>query len=1298
MKKLSAALVILSLATVFTAAKDLDIRYPDDRTLLIEAELGEFHVYQWYEGDRRFTRYSFDHTNNMVTDGDAAYEILQLPLAVGGRVPDIDVSVLESEATEHAFPEQELFSVSRVLQYRDRKFVYLTINPFLENGRVATRLQVRADMHTASGRAEPDISNRFFVNREYADGLRSIRTEQAPSFGKAPVFSGQWLDLTVSEEGIYSIKRSGLEAAGVSASFGDDELYLFAGRSFGAPLRDSFPDSSVFHLKEVPMLFLSGADPADDQWVFYASPASAWERGSDNADIRSQRFVRNSYESVQHFRLFAGSAGQAPRRMDTDVPAFTGSEVPQEYTYQRLHYENEQINPAKGGELWLGERLSASNTFDFYLDPIYRNEDVPAALRLGFGVTSAGAHEFEVRCSDSLLYELSFSNAKSAESYDYESTIARGGQLFLDNGLLEREFELEVAYRGEFAASEGFLDYIDIIYPSRTEAIDGALSLWFPPGEVPLRVQVSGLTGSVSYVFDVEDPFNTDYYPVSGSTAAIRVPASETGASYHVLNEGHFRSPESLTLLTGYSPVNTEDHAEQKDLIIITPEAFLTEARRLAGHKESRLTRPLRTLVKSYGEIAGQFNAGNRDPHAIRHFLSNVYHHAPDPGPRYVLLLGDGHYDYQNRIYSDPVHIPYLYETGVTWPCDDIFVMVSSAEDVTNDMAVGRIPSNSIEETRAVVDKIIEYDNRENPGEWQLNAMLVADDPTDLAQGPSFVGQTAFIRDSERLHDQYLPKVIQSKKIYLTEYPERFVTELQTMGRDGAREDIMETFLNGAAFVNFYGHGDASVWTQEKVFVKNDLQRLNVNRRYPIILAATCSWGRSDTPDFQSAAEAIVTLDANGAIATIATVRSVFHGSSSSANVKFVEDLMTGLFPGNPDFAYTPLLGDAMLYAKNESNNVYGTSRINNNMKFMLFGDPSLIPAFPQDAGMIDHIGSDTLRALDRIAVSGHALDREGTRIQDPDLEGRITVYDNNYRVSRDYVYNAFGDISQVSYYLQGSRLFNGNVSFGAGAFSSEVFIPKDIQYHGNRGKVRMMYWNSDHRLEGTAAVDTIHVGGINPDAESDVTGPEIALHSNGLLLNHGAVLYDTSRIRIVFSDQSGINITGTAGHVLEMQIDNGAATVDLSELFSYHRDDYTRGYVEFPVGNYLDEGEHRLEISAFDNYNNFSRAELSLTVIRDDSELIRHLVNFPNPFKDNTDITFSSAVEGNAAVRVYTISGKPVSRLEDRRVSRGFNAIPWQASDDYGNPLAAGVYFYVLEIETDDRVFTRQNKLMILP
>ena len=170
------------------------------------------------------------------------------------------------------------------------------------------------------------------------------------------------------------------------------------------------------------------------------------------------------------------------------------------------------------------------------------------------------------------------------------------------------------------------------------------------------------------------------------------------------------------------------------------------------------------------------------------------------------------------------------------------------------------------------------------------------------------------------------------------------------MGRDGAREDIMENFLNGVSLVNYYGHGDPSVWAQEKVFVNNDLSRLDVNKQYPMIIAATCSWGRSDNPDFQSMAEEMVTMEENGAIATLATVRSVFHGTSTSNNVKFVEDIMRGMFIGYPDHAYSPLMGDAVLFAKNRSNNVYGTSRINNNMKFMLFWDPTLIPAFTQQS------------------------------------------------------------------------------------------------------------------------------------------------------------------------------------------------------------------------------------------------------------------------------------------------------------------------------------------------------------
>ncbi|MCD6446576.1 MAG: T9SS type A sorting domain-containing protein, partial [Candidatus Marinimicrobia bacterium] len=838
----------------------------------------------------------------------------------------------------------------------------------------------------------------------------------------------------------------------------------------------------------------------------------------------------------------------------------------------------------------------------------------------------------------------------------------------------------------------------NIIYPAIPQAIDGHAALWFMKKSNDRKIQLSGLSGSLSYVFSVKDPFETSYFPASGSSTDILIPASDLSSLFYIVNEGHFKTPAGLSILPNYEALSTADHASQVDFIIISPDAFLSEATRLAAFKETRSSQPLTTLVKTYSEIIGQYNAGNRDPYAIWHFLADMYKQAPSPKPLYVLLFGDGHYDYQNRIYSAPVYIPYLYEPNIMWPCDDIYVMVNSATDLTNDMAIGRIPANSVDEIRSVVDKIIEYDNRENPGEWQLNTMLIADDPTDLAQGSSFVGQTIFIRDSERLCNDHFPKVMQTKKVYLTEYPERYITELQTMGRDGAREDIMEAFLNGVSFVNYYGHGDPSVWTQEKVFVSNDLVRLDVNHQYPLILAATCSWGRSDMPDFQSMAEDIVTLDANGAIATLATVRSVFHGSSTSANVKFVEDFSCGLFEGNPDYAYTPLMGDAVLYAKNESNNQYGPTKVNNNMKFMYFGDPTLIPAFPQNAGMIDSLSRDTLRALDRVSIDGRALNREGNDPGLNDLEGKITIYDNDYRVSREYVYNTLGATSLVSYYLEGNRLFNGNISFSGNSFSTEAFIPKDIQYHGTEGKVRMIYWNSDRQFDGSAAIGDIHVGGINPDASSDVLGPNITFHSGDIELQNGAVIFDTSIVRIVFEDQSGINITGTIGHVLEMSIDNGQQLVDLSELFVYEQNDFTEGKVEYAVDNYLDEGEHLIEISAFDNYNNYSQVELSLTVLHEGDELVQNLVNFPNPFKDQTDITFASAFSGLADLRIYTISGKSVAGLTDISIHSGFNAIPFTAQDDYGHPLAAGVYFYVLEVETGSETIKQYNKMVVLP
>ena len=1265
----------------------------------IRIETGKFNTYSWIEGENEYLRYTFDRSNNVISFENSVIEILQLPIAIANEFPSVNVRVLNSVHYEHQVTNNTLYSISDVKRFRDKDFVYITINPFLNNDQVASEIEVNIDLKENMGQGSSDRSNNMFINKSYADGLQKPINLLNQSFKKSSNFTGNWLDVKVSEEGIYSISRSELTAMGLNAEFDDDNVYLYAGPGFGGELRNYFPDSSDFHLKQVPLLFFDAVNDDEDKWVFYGSENSSWERETATTDIRYVNFNRNPYESEQHYRLFIGTSNEEALRMEQVSNTLTGSEVQQDYYYKRLHFEEESINPGKGGELWFGQRLKTSNTFNFYLNNLYTDLPLEGAIRFSYGLVSEGSHSFTTYVEDSLVSSLSATLSGNSDDKDTGSSIIRQKQLSLSNTILSEELDVTVAYQGGYSTSEAYLDYIDIIYPASPNAIDGQLKLWFRQDEDARKVHVTGLSGALSYVFSVENPFETHYTVVSGVASDIRIPASDKSSAFLLLSEGDFKSPASLLLLSDYEPSLADEHNDQVDLIIITPEAFLSEANRLATFKESRSIDPLATSVKTYKEIVGQFNAGNRDPYAIQHYLANIFAMSPAPKPLYVLLLGDGHFDYQNKIYSQANYIPFLYEPNTLWPCDDIYVMVNSIDDPINDMAIGRIPANSIEDAKAVIDKIIEYDSRENPGEWQLNTMLVADDPTDLAQGYPFINQTAFILDSERLYRNLIPKVMQTKKVYLTEYPERYITELQTEGRDGAREDIMEAFLNGVSFVNYYGHGDPSVWTQEKVFVRNDLTRLNVEKQYPFILAATCSWGRSDNPDMQSMAEEIVNLEANGAIASLATVRSVYHGGEFSYNVKFVEDFMRGLFVALPDFAYAPLIGDALLYAKNESNSGVGaSSRLGNNMKFMYFGDPSIIPAFPLYGGEIDSLSRDTLRALDQVNISGKALDRDGDELFSSDLNGKITIYDNKYTVTREFVSNLYGRISTVSYELQGNRLFNGNVTFDGKDFSTIAFIPKDIQYYGTSGKVRMIYWDDEGTVDGAFVKDGVYVGGINPNALADVTGPQITLRSSSSELTNGAVIYDTSRVEIIFEDESGINITGSTGHVLQMSVDNGLQIIDLSELFSYEENGFTRGGVSFPVSNYLDQGEHLIEIVAFDNYNNYSQTEITMNIINVGDDIVQNLVNFPNPFKGETDITFSSVFNGSADLRVYTISGKPVINIKDIAVESGFNAIHIQAQDDHGYTLAAGVYFYVLEISNGMETIKQHNKMVVLP
>jgi len=76
----------------------------------------------------------------------------------------------------------------------------------------------------------------------------------------------------------------------------------------------------------------------------------------------------------------------------------------------------------------------------------------------------------------------------------------------------------------------------------------------------------------------------------------------------------------------------------------------------------------------------------------------------------------------------------------------------------------------------------------------------------------------------------------------------------------------------------------------------------------------------------------------------------------------------------------------------------------------------------------------------------------------------------------------------------------------------------------------------------------------------------------------------------------------------------------------------------------------------------------------------------FPNPFqpyRGDATITFTGLPE-TAILRVYSLGGRAVATL---RESDGDGVFAWDVKDDEGNPLASGVYVYVIESGTDEKV-----------
>lgn len=84
---------------------------------------------------------------------------------------------------------------------------------------------------------------------------------------------------------------------------------------------------------------------------------------------------------------------------------------------------------------------------------------------------------------------------------------------------------------------------------------------------------------------------------------------------------------------------------------------------------------------------------------------------------------------------------------------------------------------------------------------------------------------------------------------------------------------------------------------------------------------------------------------------------------------------------------------------------------------------------------------------------------------------------------------------------------------------------------------------------------------------------------------------------------------------------------------------------------------------------------------------------NYPNPFNPATVISFVIPTSTRVALAVYAPDGKLVKRLVERAVGPGASQVVWDGTDERGNRVGSGVYFYRLTAGKD----TITKKMVLL-
>ncbi len=1086
------------------------------------------------------------------------------------------------------------------------------------------------------------------------------------AWGQSILSEGTWHKIGITKSGLYRIDAAFLFSLGVNTNTIDPKKIKVCGINGGM-----LPQSNAaFAWEDPPENALIdftddvGGMGSSEYLLFYAQgPDKVRFDALGNVD-----YEKNIYSDTAYYFLSVSNT-DGKRAQQAEMASQTGQTV--DYFHEIITRESEEVNLLGSGRRWLGDEFSSqqslSKQFEYEIPGLLDSIKFYARL-----VTqSEGKSSFDITINGDQLSTGNFDSIPTGPGTTY-TIRAREKEIYhevSDNTAASISVDMRYNRAGALL-SRGFLDYFILsfqreltLYGSSTKFINVNAS----NGTYTYQMDVGNAEDVI--VIDITDPVNVELieFVRDGTKASFSVEV-QNAHEYFVFSGSDFPSPEY------FGTINNQNlkSSVQYDGLIFTTSLFRNQANRLKQFHQSH--GQLQIKVVEVNDVYNEFSSGRKDLTAIRNYIRYVY----ETGNRlkYVLLMGDCSYDYKFSS-NKPDHIP-VYESRdsfspiYSYSSDDYLGFLESHEgqwiensqnDHDMEIGVGRIPVKTVEEAENVVNKIIRYATSDRTlGKWRNEIAYFADDGDQNIHMDHAVILSNIVQD--------MGPQFRSKKIFLDNFEQITTPRERSPAATRALEDAI---ADGLLVLNFIGHGNEFQWMEEETLNSGVISKLNNRHKLPLIVTATCEFGRYDQPVFTSGAENLLLNPNGGAIGLITTTRPVFAHTNLLVNRAFHESMLTKV-----DNQF-PRLGDIIRDTKNNSL----SGPVNRN--FALLGDPFLRLNYPKyEIGFGElETRSDTLSAFEEYVIHG-AIRHSSDTVHDFNGKATVSIIDIPQRQTTRGQENP-----KFSYLELSNTLFRGEVSVNNGLFRASFILPKNISYKLEKGKILAYAWDQEQLLDASGANSNIVIGGTIPHPVSDNTPPEISLYLNDDSFENGQTVGTNSLFIAKISDQSGINISSNGfNQNITLKL-NDREAINLNDFYQADTDTYQKGTVLYPLQN-LEPGSYSATLKLWDAHNNSSEKTVAFKV--SDQPLIRlyNVMNYPNPVEiyqnPVTIFTFEHDRPGEeliVSLLVYDMSGavRYSSEITIDDSQSKVDKLEWRPSNAYGDELKQGIYLYRLRV-----------------